>query len=263
MSGIEAQARGATVIPRAETVWREAFRVHFYEAEPNGRASAAALCRYFLEAADNQCSQHGCSLAQLHKTGRMWVLGRFALRMYRFPCTGQAVTIETWPSGSAGSFRGYRDFRASTTTDEILGQACSVWFLLDAASRRPVRLPQFILDLNLPAAEGERVDARKLTPPVAIDCERELVVRFSDLDANAHANSACYLEWLLEPLPASLRHERTLSSLEIVFQNEVLVGEHLISAAGPGVSSSTGTNFAHALRSGNGQPVAMGRSEWI
>ena len=92
--------------------------------------------------------------------------------------------------------------------------------------------------------------------------ERELVVRFSDLDANGHANSACYIEWLLEPLPASLRRERTLSSLDIVFQNEALVGEHLISAAGPSTNSSTGTRFGHALRSSEGQPVAIGRTEW-
>lgn len=258
--------RPATLIPSLDVVWRESFRIRFFECEPNGRVSLATLCRYFQEAANNQGKHHGLSLAEMHAAGRMWVLSRFAIHIHECARVGDTIVVETWPAGLGGPLRCYRDFRIRSSTGDLLAEGWTIWFTLDVRTRRPVRLPQNLLNRQWPTFDGERLDAKKLRPPSAASetqvAEKHVLVRFSDLDPNGHASSSCYIEWLLEPLPAAFRMEKRLTSLDIVFTSEIMAGECLVSGVYAGPESTIGESRAHSLRSTAGQCIATAVTEW-
>src|SRR5271154_2359472 len=108
-----------------DLIYREPFRVRFYEAEPNGRAAVTAICRYLQEAADCHCRSLGLSLSELREVGRMWVIVRLALQLFEFPRVGDSVMVETWPTNRMDGFRAYRDFRLRSGGGTLLGEAAS------------------------------------------------------------------------------------------------------------------------------------------
>ena len=243
-------------------VWREPFRVRIYEAEPSGRASVGALCRYFQEAADNHCRPHGLSLSQLHATGRTWVLTRLALRLTALPCLGEEVTVETWGSKRLRGARAYRDFRILNASEQSFCEGSSLWLLLDVTSRRPMRLPNAILAVRHPEwSTPEPVDATPLESPGPGSSEARLWVGWRDLDANGHANSVSYIEWALDTVPEHVRREKQLIRFDIQFLNEAFLGEEIV-CAGEETGLPDSVSYRHSLRVSGGNLLVLARSDW-
>jgi medium-chain acyl-[acyl-carrier-protein] hydrolase len=243
-------------------VWHEPFRVHFYDAEPGGRASIPALCRYLEAAADSHCRPLNLSISQLRETGRTWVLSRFALRVHAFPRLHDSVTVETWATNRSRGVRAYRDFRIVDTSGQVLAQASSLWFLLDTKTRRPMRLPESVLNLSdTEPLYRDLVDARRLIQPKHVLLEDRISVEWSDLDLNGHANNISYIEWVLNTLPVEVLREATLTELDIHFVSEVLLGEKLISVCDQTGPSDT-PSFRHRLATNDGRELARARTDW-
>ena len=246
-----------------DLVWREPFRIRFYEAEPTGFVKVSALCRYLEEAADCHCRVHGLALSDLRATGRMWVLTRLALRLTSRPTLGEQVTVETWGSNRLGGVRAYRDFRFVDAGGAAFGEANSVWLMLDTATRRPLRLPESILSFRHPErSTPEPVDAAKLPLPERPSEEERIRVHWRHLDANGHANNVCYVEWALETVPLETRRNGRLTTLDIQFVNEARLDEEVICSAGE-TASPDGPSYLHTLRTAGGQLLAAARTDWI
>jgi len=246
-----------------DLIYREPFRVRFYEAEPNGRAAVTAICRYLQEAADCHCRSLGLSLSELREVGRMWVIVRLALQLFEFPRVGDSVMVETWPTNRMDGFRAYRDFRLRSGGGTLLGEAASLWLMLDAKTRRPVRMPESVLEGRHPLfVTPEPVEALALVEPQAVTSEQQVRVRWRDLDVNGHANNVCYVEWALETIPPAIRQLFQLGGLDIQFRNEVLMDQEVIC-----VSEQTGTperpSFRHKLTSKHGLVLAVAKTDWL
>ncbi|MES1260869.1 MAG: acyl-ACP thioesterase domain-containing protein [Acidobacteriota bacterium] len=238
-------------------LFHEAYRVRFFDAEPGGRASVPAVCRFLEEAANSQTERLGLSLRQVREADRMWVLTRFALNVFALPRSGDEISVETWASDRTGGVRAYRDFRMRDAEGNVLAEAASLWLLLDLRTRRLVRLPDPVLRIREPERVGaETVDSRPLIAPETVTGEDEFKVRWSDLDENGHANNIRYIEWVLETIPVSVR-EAGLNSLDIQFVNEALPGETVLA-----VSEATADGFRHGLTAGDGRVLGIARTTW-
>lgn len=138
----------------------------------------------------------------------MWVIVRMRLYVFAQPMVSDEVTAETWPTSRIDGRRAYRDFRLRSKDGTVLAEAATLWLFLDADNHRPVRLPgeidgERINDL----VTSERVEAIKLDAPAKPTIFARFQVRWRDLDANGHANNICYVEWLLETIPDSIRRK--------------------------------------------------------
>ncbi|HXJ39328.1 MAG TPA: acyl-ACP thioesterase domain-containing protein [Bryobacteraceae bacterium] len=239
-------------------IWREQFRIHFYDAEPGGRASVPAMCRLLQEAANSHTENLGISMRQVRERGQMWMLTRFGLIFHGFPKVGETITVETFAPVRAGGLRGYRDFRACNSEGEILCEAAALWLLLDMKTRRLQRMPAEVLAIRYDDRVSEHaVDTETLTAPESPGTPEDFQVRWSDLDENWHANNIRYIEWVLESVPLAIRQESSLRALDIQFSSELLLGERVTS-----VSEGVNGEYRHRLAGGNGRVVALARSEW-
>jgi medium-chain acyl-[acyl-carrier-protein] hydrolase len=240
-------------------MWQETFRVRFFDAEPGGQASVPAVCRYLEEAAHSQTESLGLSIRQVREAQRMWVLTRFALRVFALPRMGDEVTVQTWASDRTAGIRAYRDFRMLDRTGKTLAEAASLWLLLDLKTRRPVRLPESVLALRYPERIGARpVEAEALLAPENKSCEDRFRVRWSDLDENGHANNLRYIEWIVGTVPDTLRAGHCLAALDLQFVNEVLLGETVQSVS----EELPGRSFRHSLSAQDGRVLAIAKTDW-
>jgi len=246
-----------------DLVWREPFRVRFYEAEPSGRASIPSLCRYMMEAADNHCQPVGMTLAGLRASGRMWVLARFAARFTDLPRRGDELLVETWGSNRVSAIRAYRDFLLLTTRGEVVAEASSLWLILDSRTRRPLRLPEDILQYRHPERRtAQAVDTVPLEPPARVTAEAHSSVRWRDLDANGHANAICHIEWALEAVPLETRREARMTAFDVQFLNEAFVGNGIVSTVEE-IDVPPTRCYRHRVTTTDGQALALMTSNWI
>jgi medium-chain acyl-[acyl-carrier-protein] hydrolase len=255
-------------------VWTGPFPVHTYELDPTKRVSVPALAGFLQEAAGHSAHARGYSVHQLLEQNLTWVLSRLRIRLRELPGWKAQLTVQTWPSGLDRLFA-LRDFRILSEEREI-GAAVSAWLMLDVRNRRLVR-PESFLDWQdvIHPERSLAVELDKLPgvegggPPLQ---ERELPVRYSDLDINLHASNTCYVAWLLEAVPLEILRARRLAELDVDFLAEASHGERILSraydaerAAGGEPRSPDGVRaFRHTLlRLVDGREVARARSVWV
>ncbi len=213
-------------------LYQETFPVRFFEAEPTGRATTAALCRFAQEAAEGHCRTLGMSLLDMRAQNRMWVLTRFRLQMEHYPRVGERVTVQTWASSRTNGIRAVRDFCFLDSEGRPAGRGSSIWLLLHAVSKRPVRLPQALLDIcNAELSNHEEFEIPRLRAPVHPTEAKVFEVGWKELDSNNHTNNVYYVEWALEALPLAMRRDRMLARLDIEFLAEAFYGDRVTSEA--------------------------------
>ena len=120
-------------------LWSEQVRFHSYDVDLKRRATLAAVCRYFLEAAWNHAEQLGVGYSHLAEAGRFWVLSRLRVQVERFPQWGEEAELNTWPREPKGVFA-LRDFELVDASGKQVVSGVSAWLVLDAKTRRPQRL---------------------------------------------------------------------------------------------------------------------------
>ena len=237
----------------APEVWRQPFDVRAYEVGPDERASLLTVADYFQEAAGEHARSGEVETFDLGGGVGTWVLHRLRLRVEALPRMRQRVEVETWPSGY-DRLKAYRDYRL-WGDGAALVVGTSAWLVIDVARRRPVRLPTGLEGFG--PAEPERVLAFEAPPaaPDAVEHARTFGVRRADLDRVGHANNVRFIEWALEPLPSA----DGLREVEVLYQSEAVVGDDVVSEAGPLAEGAR----AHRLsRAADGRTFALARTVW-
>ena len=240
-------------------VWRETVRLNWRDVDFRNRLRPAALLSMMQEAAGHDAARLGFGHDRIAPLGIAWVLARFSLEMRRWPGWDEDLVVETWSKG-AESLYGLRDFRFLDAAGQELGLASSVWLLIDAAARRPVRpdilgqpLPGDPARQALPGKPGKLVAA---VPLAAIGEHR---IDYSDLDHHRHVNNASYVAMAMDCLPLDFLAASTVASLQVNYLAEALGGETLEFWAG---EEEGGSQFIEARNHDRQQVAVRMRLRW-
>jgi acyl-ACP thioesterase len=208
----------------SEIRFKEQFIVRASETGPTGKVRADSVANYLQEIAGNHASVLNFDVTDLQKNQMTWVLHQLHLKMDRMPDWRESIEIETWPS-SGDRLRAYRDFRITDSENNVIGVALSYWVIMDMKSRRPVRIPQEIIDMRLP--EGNHV--LPLSGGVSISEISSDAVKFTvqrtDTDINRHVNNVAYIRWLCETVPEEVYFNKQCNEFNIQYMSEVLLGQ--------------------------------------
>ncbi len=192
-----------------------------------------ALVSYMHEAAWENTRDIGMSMYDLLEHGLTWVLQRMRIEIFRYPTHDDKLTVETWASGRERVYM-HRDFRIYTSERELLGQATSVWLVMDMVKRQLVSVPDFIVNMELvqlreplPFAKG------KLPQLQEAQHEQQIPVRWHDIDLNRHVTNTRYLQWALDTLPLEVLEQKQLQEIDIIFKAESILGDTVVSATAP------------------------------
>lgn len=173
--------------------YKGSYTIRASETGPTGKARVDSIANYLQELAGNHASVLNFDVTDLQKKEMTWVLHQLHLKMERMPDWRESIEIVTWPS-SGDRLRAYRDFRITDSDNNEIGVALSYWVIMDMKTRRPIRIPQEIIEMRLP--EGNHV--LPLNGGVSIqEIQTEAVsfsVRRTDTDINRHANNVAYID---------------------------------------------------------------------
>ena len=202
---------------------RETFDIRSSEVYPSQKAKLSSLCNLMQEVAGNHARMLDFDIMSLREKDLTWVLHRLHVQIDRYPEWRDRITIETWPS-SGDALRAYRDFVLLDENGNEIGKALSYWIMLNTENRRPVRMPEKILDMaprditHVLPVRRNRVDL-----PGELTFDTTFKVRKGDLDVNEHLNNVKYIEWALEVVDSPL----PVHNLDIEFRSECHNGDEV------------------------------------
>ena len=207
-------------------LFRTEARIHTYLAGPDRLLSLTGLFNIFQDAAHTQAGLLGWGYRQLAGMNRLWALLRVRVIIERMPEWDTQVVMETWPKGMKNLFAS-RDFMLMDPEGNLLVRGTSLWAVLDADTRRPVKP-----DLGENVPDGDWRNAIEAVPskiawPGELTRVRSIRVGYNHLDMNRHVNNTRYLEWAQNEFDAEVMDQRRPGEAEINFLNEVVHDEEL------------------------------------
>jgi len=204
------------------------FVIQYQDVDADRKLRLYTLENYLLNVASNVADELGFGIQNIGPEGLTWILTRLSLEMTYLPTNCEKIVIETWVE-SYVHMLSTRDFRIYLKTDEeqrLIGQAKSVWAVLDMERREIVNCfdhPAFLNKVDGTVLEMARAQRPKLiTEP---DGVAEHVVQYSDVDYNRHCNSCHYLEIMQNAKLLALNGSGV--RLDINYTKEVYLGDRL------------------------------------
>ena len=236
------------------------FTIRSNEIDYRGMVTMPALVSYMQEAAWENTRDLGISMYDLLERGLTWVLQRMRVEMFRYPKHGESITVETWASGRERVFL-HRDFRIYTSEKVLLGQATSVWLVMDVVKRQLVSVPDFIMEVEVvPGQEPLPFAKGKLPQLQEAKYIQHMPVRWHDIDLNRHVTNTRYLQWALDTLPLEVLEQKQLQEIDIIFKAESILGDVIVSEAGIGDVESI---LLHSLTSqSTGKELVQAKTIW-
>lgn len=211
----------------SKLIFEEKFKIRASEVNVKQEATLPSICNLLQEIAGNHARHLQFDITDLQQNKLTWVLHRLRLQVDRLPRWRENITIKTWPSGGDG-LRAHRDFIIVDEDRNVLGRALSYWLILDIQNRRPIRIPENILN-SVPRDSEHVLPVEKgdFTEIASYDSHQKFTVRRSDLDLNRHVNNVRYIEWALSCLPEGPGP----SDIDIKFLGEAHLNEEVVAKA--------------------------------
>lgn len=206
------------------------YLVRSYECDNNYRAKFTTLVNYMQDMAGIHSGSIGMSAEEMFKMNLAWILYKWKIRIYAYPALGTTVRVRTW-SSSMDKLYAHRCFVLYNEQGEIIGEALSIWVMLDFAQRSVCRIPQEIMETY--ASTGETVSfAKEFTNnplPLAdgLLSQCDFTIHRHDLDYNRHLNNVKYIDFLLDTVPQELLDTKQIYDLEVVYKKECVLGNQI------------------------------------
>lgn len=203
-------------------------RSYPYKIQPQAvdfqfRITTAALTDILLTTAGYNADDNGFGLRNLNAKDSSWVLLRLALEMDHFPEQYETIHVETWIE-EVGRASTTRNFCIRNEKHEIIGNACSIWAMIDMQTRRAQDLQS--LEGIHEFASG---DLGLIEKPVRLGSIAEdgidydgFKVKYSDIDINGHVNTVRYIEWISDCFSLETYRKKQIKRFEINFMSELL-----------------------------------------
>ncbi|MEM9919297.1 MAG: acyl-ACP thioesterase domain-containing protein [Bacteroidota bacterium] len=213
--------------PHPQLIYQAPLTVSTYEIDRFKNMTVPALINQMHEAAMQNVLLLKLSLWDLEPYKLSWVLMRLRLNVRRIPKLGEEISIRTHPAGFQKFFT-YRDYRVFDADHQPIAEASSTWLLMDTEKRKMTRIPDFILQFDMPApADCLPRISDKLPNMDQAEQGIDFRVNWHDLDFNQHLSNVNYFQWMLDALPEEWLLSHQLTTFDIQFRLEASLGDAL------------------------------------
>jgi acyl-ACP thioesterase len=202
------------------------YTIPCYDTDAAWRLKPTSFMNLAQEAAGNHAVLLGFGYDDLIKTNTAWILSRMHIKFLDTPKWRDQVTLTTWHKGLNRLFY-LRDFIMTDAQGNAIIKATTSWLVLNLETRRLVRDPELMDEGTVNAEHVLETPADKVQMPKDIVPEMvmEHIVSYSDVDANAHANNAMYMQWAMDAVEYEMTSAHQVRELTINFNHETKAGD--------------------------------------
>lgn len=206
------------------------FYIYPREADASKRISLQNIGAFILDAAGMAAKARGFGMDYMHANGLAWVTSRIAIEMTEYPHEYETISIETWVEDCTSIFS-TRNFLIYNSKKEVIGQASTLWSMIDFKTRKMVdllkttKLAEHVVTTQkelFTMGKPNRVDYKG--EGEAAQTHRVVV---SDIDMNQHVNSMKYLQWTIDTLSLDEVMNSTIKRIDINYLREALYNQNI------------------------------------
>lgn len=204
----------------------ENITVPCYDTDAAWRLKPSSFMNLAQEAAGRHAVHLGFGYDDLIKTNTAWILSRVHVEFIDAPKWREDITMTTWHKGLNRLFF-LRDFLLTDAQGRERVKATTSWLVLNLETRRLVRDPKLMEDGTICTDNVLEAPADKVVMPKEIDAEfvMDHIVSYSDIDTNAHANNAMYMQWAMDAVDYQTASTRAVKEFTINFNHETKAGD--------------------------------------
>lgn len=201
-------------------------KIACYDTDAAWRLKPASFMNLAQEAAGNHAVFLGFGYDDLIKTNTAWILSRVHVEFIDTPLWREDITLTTWHKGLNRLFF-LRDFILTDKDGKERVKATTSWLVMNLETRRLVRDPGLMEDGTVCTENALETPADKVQMPKDMEHEHVMdhVVAYSDIDTNAHANNAMYMQWAMDAVGYELTSTRPVKWFTINFNHETKAGD--------------------------------------
>ena len=201
-------------------------KIACYDTDAAWRLKPASFMNLAQEAAGNHAVYLGFGYDDLIKTNTAWILSRVHVEFIDAPLWREDITLTTWHKGLNRLFF-LRDFILTDKDGKERVKATTSWLVMNLETRRLVRDPGLMEDGTVCTENALETPADKVQMPKDMEPEHIMdhVVAYSDIDTNAHANNAMYMQWAMDAVGYELTSTRPVKWFTINFNHETKAGD--------------------------------------
>ena len=236
----------------------ETYRIRITEVDAHSQLTIPALNGLLQEMAWRHSVVEKVSVHELSAQHNIsWVLSRLKIWIDRLPNYDETITVKTYVQGVDKYFY-HRDFKVIDADGIEIIRANSVWGLMDIVKRRLTSIPEWMIAITQISTEKpvEKVSG-KIAGIKEVEIEKCFDIRWHDIDSNQHVNNTKYVEWLMESVPTEVLNNGTLSSIDMIFKNESILGDKITTQ-----SQLIEKGFIHRILNQNEQELVTGETVW-
>lgn len=209
-------------------VYTEDYCVRAHEVSVGHTLTAPSLLMLLQEASMGSAAELRMSVHDVSMDDKGWVLLRKKINIHKVPALGDKVTVDTYPSHFDRAFA-HRDYRMYDSDGELVATGSSVWTLLDLTARKMVRMPQSLIEMDLPS-EQLPLPERKIPAVDKADITHRHTVRYHDTDWNKHLNNINLFKYILQCVPDQHvdQYRCVPSEISYIVKAETYIGDTLV-----------------------------------
>ena len=202
--------------------------IQCFDTDAAWRLKPASFMNMAQEAAGQHAVHLGFGYDDLIVNNTAWILSRVHVEFVDTPKWREDVTLTTWHKGLNRLFF-LRDFVITDKEGKERVKATTSWLVLNLETRRLVRDPQLMEDGTVCTENVIETPADKVVMPKDQEPEYvfDHVVAYSDVDTNAHANNAMYMQWAMDAVDYEIASSRPVKEFTINFNKETKAGDRV------------------------------------
>ena len=238
------------------------YEVLYRDADYKLRCRIASLVYFLCDVGNSHAESVGDTIDYQLENGAGWVFYKYDIKIHKYPKYRDVLNVTTMPAGFK-KFYALRDYVIKDQNGELIAEATALFFLINIAKRRPMRiLPE---QYKMYGADGDLEKVKELDKVSKIEKEdfyKEFQIRYSDIDSNTHVNNVKYVEWALESVPQEIIRELELKRVKILFEKEVGYGDRIHVSAEIKHDEDGKIRTLHKITNKAGEELTLLEIEW-
>jgi len=205
------------------------YKIRSYNVDMNQNLAVKNLCDMINDISGLHSEVLGVSVDDLNRDNQSWVLSRMHLVIDKLPQRGKSICIDTWPSGSKGLYA-CRDYIVNYDDKQIV-KGTSAWLVIDIDKRRPIKIPETIVNSQIPFADIEPAiidDFRgKIETLDTTNSFKTYNANYTDIDFNKHVTATKYVEWIVNELDIDIHKQYDIAEIDIAYKLEIILNSEM------------------------------------
>lgn len=200
-------------------------RVSYSDIDQSRNLSLTGAMRMMQEAAIIHSDLSGYSVMDVDRTGVVWMLIQWRVKIYDEVHWNTPVEVVTWPQ-TMERLTSNRCFQIRRINGEVVAAAESSWVLVSADTGKVMRIPPEVAAAYDLIPDGVFDDVCEKLPQKPGEEICSFRVPRRDLDTNHHVNNLIYLDYALETLPNHLDIQ-DFSEVLVRYHRQLLLGDEV------------------------------------